>query len=159
MVLATVRPAREGDVQQMTAIFLEQQRIEQELDPRLRLQSPEMPKWEHFVEPSREDHRICLIVEASSDVLGLIVLSTQATEESSRTCGVIQTLAIDPHKGQGGIGSLLLDAAFSWFREFHIRDVLVQNVPNTIAVQQAFWHAKKASVVRQQLYLSLPRDE
>jgi RimJ/RimL family protein N-acetyltransferase len=147
-----VRLATLADLTRLTELWGEQQTITQQLDPRLIHTSPTEDEWRAAVQIKLEKSSgtdVVLVVERDGLLLGFVSLC--AMPEANH--GTIVEMVIDAHRGQGGLGSLLLNAAYDWFHERQIGYVVVEAVPRNHAVQQAFWRAKGASLLQESFYL------
>lgn len=153
-----VRSATLEDLPRLTDLWLEQQTITQQLDPRLVHSAPATEDWRTAAEQDlsgTSQDVTYLVVERDGVVLGFVVVAARADRHSGR----ILEMVIDAHKGQGGLGTLLLQAALDWLRQRSISHVIVDDVPRNHAVQQAFWRAKGAKPLQETFYLRLKDDK
>ena len=148
----TTRQAVPDDFPRLCELWREQRDIEIQLDPRLVSIETEQSVEELLHEMQQPDHKVYIAIR-DEEILGFIHVSCLAGHR-----GVVYNIVIDAHRGQGGVGTQLLNAAMDWFRKQDVR-ILSVRVPRHHAVQQAFWRGKGASVVQEVMVLNVKSDE
>lgn len=136
MEVLTIRLATAQDTPRLQDLTHEQQDIVGQLDPRLMYLAP----------PTFADAEQVWVAVQGERIVGYVALNFDENAVQ------VQHMVVDAHDGGGGVGSVLLDAAKDAGRERGLHALTV-TVPRGIAVQQAFWRAKGASVVTETLLL------
>jgi GNAT superfamily N-acetyltransferase len=152
-----VRRATLQDQSVLFDLWQEQHTINAQLDPRLTLLTPDPDAWQAALAQllaAPPATAALFVAQRDQRLLGFI-----HTAYTSAAIGRIHDLVVDAHHGSGGVGTVLLDAALGWLREYRVRDVVVERVPHHIAIQQTFWRAKKTSVIQETRYLVIPQPD
>lgn len=160
----TTRKATPADLAALFALWQEQGIIEVQLDPRLANLRPESNRWHSQMRkrlrlnqdesPAEADEWV-VIAERDDQIIGFIRGMIDETPGGDNNVGLVSELVVDPHNGHGGTGSALLDALKAWFAEHDVQTLIVR-VPRHVAVQQAFWRAKGATIVQEVMTLRMP---
>lgn len=145
-----VRRGTVDDGLRLVDIWGEQRDIEAQLDPRLGVLDGGDWQGRLRVALGDDDRDRVLVALREGVIVGFVWVGLRAANT-----GVIVALAVDAHDGQGGVGTALLDAAMDWLRRAGVEHLIVEDVPRHVAVQQAFWRAKGAGVIRETLYLPI----
>jgi len=153
----TTRLATPDDLVDLADLWYENQVLQQQTDPRLRLTVDARVKWIHEASRWLINPRCTIWVALRQDHRqGYLVLWLQDMPPGVMpTCtGYIADMAVDLHTSSGGAGQILLNAARGWLTQQGIENVTVA-VPHRQAVQQAFWRGQGARTWMDLMWLKL----
>ena len=141
---ATIREAKQSDLQQVSTLWLEMVNYHQSLDERA--SGPASDGQEKFREwmaqtLSREEH-VLLVAEVEDEVVGFIqsMLGSNPPPMAPRRIGFISDLAVGASHRRRGIGRQLAETITQWFAQRDANEVkLSAAICNQRAI--AFWRA------------------
>ena len=153
----TTRLAIPDDLVDLADLWYENQVLQQQSDPRLKLSVGAKAKWIDDAARWITNPRCAVWVALRQNhCQGYLVLWLQDMPPGVvpiRT-GYISDMAVDLHTSSGGAGQILLRVARDWLMQQGIENITVA-VPHRQAVQQAFWRSQGARTWMDLMWLKL----
>lgn len=167
MTAITARMLQPADIETLLDLWHTQRDIELQLDPRLAVlpmytQQNAAQMRELLVQAGAYTEgagRVGWVAQGrAGQILGFVLLHLWQTK--AQFYGEISAFVVDAHYGQGGVGSVLLDAARQHADAYGVARLSVV-VPRFAAVQQAFWRAKNATALQETFVIRVksPKDD
>jgi hypothetical protein len=153
----TTRLATADDLVDLADLWYENQVLQQQSDPRLKLMIEAKTKWIDEASRWLTNPRCTVWVALHQDHhQGYLVLWIQDMPPGvvPTYTGYIADMAVDLHTSSGGAVQVLLNAARNWLIPQGIENITVA-VPHRQAVQQAFWRGQGARSWMDLMWLKL----
>lgn len=145
-----VRSARPADAESIVAIWQDNAELLARSDPRYRLAADAGQRWQAALTAWLERPDMAVFVaDRGGRILGCLVGTVTPTSPGliPEHIGTVLEFAVDSHgRGNGGIGTHLLEAFAGWLRPQHIT-LIEARVPTSHAIAQAFWRGTGAKAV------------
>ncbi len=155
----STRPATQADLRRLADLWQERADINAQFDPRMRPAPDGASRWQAAAEGWLTNPAYTLLIALRDDlVMGYVLGAVDAAPPGMlpEKIAIVREMAVDAHRGQGGVGGVLLDALLDTYAKAGFTTVIA-NVPRRAAVEQAFWRARGARVWVEQMWLRIDR--